>query len=290
MKRSKRLKIITPTDKTGWLFIVMEYLDGVSLAEYGRQPLPAAELLRIAGDMAEALGELADKGIVHRDIKPSNIMRCKNGQYKLMDLGIAKAAGALLSDHTLTLGNSVFGTPAYASPEQCQNPHLADIRSDIYSLGVSLYHLACGKLPYNGQTPVETILHVVSGKPVPLEKVRKNLPRPVAELIKCMMNKVPEKRPQTAGELKELIRKTAVSPVNDRIINGKLRIVTYVVLLLIISGAAAYTYFAVKKQKERAAEVAGPVAAAEPQVECHAEDEAAAYAGKEPERISPSKS
>ena len=258
--------------KTGWLFIVMEYLEGQTLAEYCVEPLPAGELLRIVSDMADALEELEKKQIVHRDIKPSNIMRCKDGRYKLMDLGIAKAAGELFGDHTLTLGNAVFGTPAYASPEQCHDPHRADIRSDIYSLGCTLYHLSCGKLPYDGKTPVETIINVISGKPVPLEKIRKNLPRPVVELIKCMMDKAPEKRPQNVAELKELIRKAGQVPADENlIIRGRWRLAVCAILISVIAGVTSYTYLAVKKVSGDRSSVAENIPAA-PAAVCHDEE------------------
>ena len=112
--------------------------------------------------MAGALKCLADAGVVHRDIKPSNIMLDKNGIFKLMDLGIAKTdSNRMAGEMTLTMEQTAIGTPSYASPEQCRSSHNVDTRSDIYSLGATLYHAASGKLPCDGATPVEIILKVI---------------------------------------------------------------------------------------------------------------------------------
>ena len=197
--------------KDGKLFIAMEYLSGGSLADVPRRIFPAEELLKIAGDIAGALVELDRHHIVHRDIKPSNIMIGSDGQYKLMDLGIAKSHDA--GDNTLTIDYSVFGTPAFASPEQCQSPHNVDSRSDIYSLGVTLYVLACGKQPYEGETPVQTIVNVISHTAPPLGKIRSGLPQPVEELIRSMMEKSPHKRPQSAAVLQSMIASVSRSLV-----------------------------------------------------------------------------
>jgi serine/threonine protein kinase len=178
----------------------MEYITGKTLADEAGSFTPS-ELLNLARDMAKALVELHKNKIVHRDIKPSNIMRAANGSYLLMDLGIAKAENPDGNDFTLTVNQAIFGTPVYASAEQCQSPHTADHRSDIYSLGATLYHLASGKAPYNGKTPLETLVQVIQSDPQPLAKAAPHLPAPLVELIECMMNKSPELRPQDAGIL-----------------------------------------------------------------------------------------
>lgn len=189
---------------TGRLFIAMEFVDGTPLSELSG--ISEAELLAVATDMAHALAALEAAHIVHRDIKPANILRSAGGGYKLMDLGIAKTAPGGMEEHyTLTLERAVFGTPAYASPEQCRDAHSADTRSDIYSLGASLYHLASGRPPYRGPTPVETILRVLQSPLEPLGKLRPDLSAPLCELIHAMLRKSPAQRPQNAGELLRLI-------------------------------------------------------------------------------------
>lgn len=190
-------------DKTGYLFIVMEYIDGENLERYAaRRQLSERELLEILREMASALNVLGRRGIVHRDIKPCNIMRTRDGVLKLMDLGIAKAGPfATLGNLTLTMERSVFGTPAYSSPEQCRNAHDVDVRSDIYSLGATLYQLASGRIPFDGGTPVETMMKVIHDIPPSLAGLRPDLSANFVRLIDRMMRKEPEERPHNASEL-----------------------------------------------------------------------------------------
>ena len=190
-------------DKTGYLFIVMEYIDGENLERYAaRRQLSERELLEILREMASALNVLGRRGIVHRDIKPCNIMRTRDGVLKLMDLGIAKAGPfATLGNLTLTMERSVFGTPAYSSPEQCRNAHDVDVRSDIYSLGATLYQLASGRIPFDGGTPVETMMKVIHDIPPSLAGLRPDFSVNFVRLIDRMMRKEPEERPHNASEL-----------------------------------------------------------------------------------------
>lgn len=187
--------------KTGHLFIAMEYLDGGTLAELCTTPMPETELLRVAEDIAHALAELEKQQIIHRDIKPSNIMLTSDGKYKLMDLGIAKTVNADNSDYTLTVDQAIFGTPVYASPEQCESPHDVDCRSDIYSLGATLYHLACGEPPFDGKSPLSIVVNVVGNSPLPLRDRMPELSAGTVNLIERMMDKSPQNRPQNANVL-----------------------------------------------------------------------------------------
>ena len=189
--------------KTGHMFIAMDYVDGKNLIEIssGRKMSEKA-LLDILHTVASALKVLHENHIVHRDIKPSNIMRTKDGVYKLMDLGIAKSnADHQAGEMTLTMDRQTIGTPSYASPEQCQSAHTADIRSDIYSLGATLYHLATGRIPYSGTTTVEIILKVIKHDLVPLKTLRPDLSRGMTNLIEAMMRSNPDERPQTPDAL-----------------------------------------------------------------------------------------
>ena len=204
-------------DATGRLFIAMEYVEGTPLSEIADRKLPEADLLNVAGDMAKALEALEAIHVVHRDIKPSNIIRDKDGVFKLMDLGIAKTAHDENDDqYTLTVERTIFGTPSYASPEQCRDSHRVDTRSDIYSLGATLYHLASGRCPYHGATAMETILKVLETDPEPLTKLRRDLSRPMQELIAKMLWKDPARRPQNAEELEKLVAEVRAGRWNGR--------------------------------------------------------------------------
>ncbi|MBO5923915.1 MAG: protein kinase, partial [Lentisphaeria bacterium] len=185
--------------QTGYLFIAMEYVEGPTLNDLlMERQLTEEELFDILKAMANALNALIESRVVHRDIKPSKIMVGKDGVYKLMDLGIAKSENNYnAGDMTLTLDQSSIGTPNYASPEQCRSAHTADFRSDIYSLGATLYHLASGRLPFTGATPVETILNVMQTEAVPLQEYRSDLSDKFINLLKKMMQKNPLDRPQT---------------------------------------------------------------------------------------------
>jgi len=201
--------------KTCYLFIAMEYVEGRTLSDIVRErPMSEDELWKILYSMADALSALDRLHVVHRDIKPSNIMqRAGDGVYKLMDLGIAKSSGGIDGEVTLTMEQATIGTPSYASPEQCQSSHDTDIRSDIYCLGATMYHLASGKVPFDGGTPVEIILKVMREEPEPLETLRPDLSPRFIGLVRKMMQKDPADRPQTPAELLEYISgiKSAVS-------------------------------------------------------------------------------
>ena len=190
--------------QTGYLFIAMEYVEGKTLHDLAKeQPFTEEQLNAVLVSMANALNELMAVRVVHRDIKPSNIMLTNDGVYKLMDLGIAKSESNnhVAGDMTLTLEQSTIGTPNYASPEQCRSAHNVDYRSDIYSLGATLYHLASGKLPFTGTTAVETILNVMQTEAVPLKSFRPDLSDKMIGLIEQMMRKNPAERPQLPDAL-----------------------------------------------------------------------------------------
>ncbi len=190
--------------QTGTLFIAMEYVEGKTLHDLANEKtFSEDELCKVLVSMANALNALAEVHVVHRDIKPSNIMLTNDGVYKLMDLGIAKSDSGshVAGDMTLTVDQCAIGTPNYASPEQCRSAHNVDMRSDIYSLGATLYHLASGKLPFTGTTVVETLLNVMQADAVPLSTYRPDLSQKMLDLIDQMMRKNPDERPQLPDAL-----------------------------------------------------------------------------------------
>jgi len=185
----------------GVRFILMEYVAGENLANLlkRRGKLPVKEALSIIHDVGDALREAHEIGIVHRDIKPANILITRRGVPRLSDLGVAKNIAS--GDQGLTLTGFVLGTPSYMSPEQAQGLPDIDGRSDIYSLGATLYRMVVGNMPFKGETPV-SVMHKIATKPVP-DPLSRNpqLPREIGAVICKMMAKEREVRYQTVGEL-----------------------------------------------------------------------------------------
>ena len=193
--------------KTGLYYLVMEYISGGTLRERLNREyrLTRSDAIRIATGVAQALEKAFEYKMVHRDIKPDNIMFTEDGTVKLADLGIAKAVGPL--DTTLTLEPSVFGTPAYMSPEQARDSHGVDCRADIYSLGIVLYEMLAGRRPYSGKNTIEILSQIIDSKDVPdIRSFNASVGAPLAELLSSMMAKDPAERPQTPAELLQRLR------------------------------------------------------------------------------------
>jgi len=193
--------------ESGFFYIVMEYVNGNSLQEILKNgPLSEDQAIHIVAEVAEALSAAAEFNLVHRDIKPANIMISLESEVKLADLGIAKSSDEDVS-MTLTIDNTLVGTPAYTSPEQCRNAHNVDTRADIYSLGATLYEMVTGKPPFEGANSFDTIAHVLGEEPVSPDILNPNLSPELTALIRRMMAKRPEDRPQNIAELKDELKK-----------------------------------------------------------------------------------
>ncbi len=195
-------------EEKGLHFIVMQYVDGETLqariAARGR--LPPAEAAHVAEQLCAALDVAQRHGIVHRDVKPDNVMIDRFGVTRLADLGLAKDLDA---DSRLTASGLGMGTPHYMSPEQAVNARAADHRSDLYSLGCTMYEMLTGRAPYDGDSGF-AILTQHSNAPIPdAREAVPEIPEELAALVRRMMAKKPEERPQSAGEvLAELRRMT----------------------------------------------------------------------------------
>ena len=189
---------------TNTLFIAMEYVHGRNVSEIIKSdgPMCEKEILEIALKVAEVLIILEREKIVHRDIKPSNIMISSSNAVKLADFGIAKSGSKGENELTLTQGNMVFGTPNYASPEQCRSSHDVDYRSDIYSLGATMFHMASGQPPYDGTTAMETVIKVLNEEHKDLSKITQGFSHGFILLVNDMINRDPDKRPPNAEALK----------------------------------------------------------------------------------------
>lgn len=194
-------------EKTGVYFLVMDYIQGNSLrlAIAMGGAMHHKEAVRITAEVASALAAGAAFGIVHRDIKPENIMLGPDGKVKLIDLGVAKIVGA---DSLKTAAQTVFGTPDYISPEQAVDSSSVDARADIYSLGIVLFEMLCGKRPYGDGNPTAVLKSLLSPKPIPdVRLLNPNVPQKLAMLLQIMCAKDPEKRIASSEALLETLEK-----------------------------------------------------------------------------------
>jgi serine/threonine protein kinase len=180
-------------------YIAMEFVDGETLKDKLRQgPLKAEEALKIAGQVAAGLGEAHHKGIIHRDIKSANIMATAKGQAKVMDFGLAKLRGG----SSLTKSQTTVGTVAYMSPEQARGERL-DRRTDIWSLGVVLYEMLAGKLPFQGDRDQTLIYSILHKEPESLVKIRPALAPELEHTVLQALTKKAADRYKTMEELRE---------------------------------------------------------------------------------------
>ena len=184
-------------------YLVMEYIEGRSIADILKDgPMAEAEVIRVIQEVCNALTTAHKKGVVHRDIKPDNILIAKDGTVKLIDLGIAKIVEDA-SAAELTLENTIIGSPLYASPEQCRNSKEVDYRSDLFSIGSTMYHMLAGKRPFDGDSIPDIISNVIHQDPIPIVILRHDLSPIMLKLIQELMQKDPERRMLHAETLNE---------------------------------------------------------------------------------------
>ena len=192
------------------LYLVMEFLDGMTLADAVARggPLPVAEACEVIRRAAVALDYAHQRGTVHRDVKPSNLMLTRDGELKLLDLGLASVAGEQSPAGELTQSHILLGTCDFMAPEQWLDPRHVDGRADLYSLGCTLYYLVCGKSPFSGascDTPAKKMLAHTQQNPPPLLSRCANAPAGLGEIAHRLLAKNPEERFETAGEVAEAI-------------------------------------------------------------------------------------
>ena len=191
-------------EQSPWYYLVMPYVEGGTLREYllKRKLLTLEEAASIIGQIASALQYAHDHGVVHRDVKPSNIMLRQDGYAYLVDFGLAKA---ITGDESLTTVGAMLGTPAYMAPEQSKG--LSDYRSDIYSLGVILYQMLTGRVPFTAESPIAISLKHIQTTPIPPSELNSGIPLSIEEIILKAMAKDRDERFQQASALSDAFRR-----------------------------------------------------------------------------------
>jgi len=207
--------------RSGTPFIAMEYVEGESFFHFIERtgPMPWRHALELADQVARALDCAHAHGVVHRDIKPANILVDKQGRVRLTDFGIAKVRdqGTGLTDH-----GQFIGTPEYMSPEQCSGVAAIGPASDLFSLGVTLYRMISGVLPFQGGSTAALIAGITLDTPVRLNKLLLDVPDDVARLVAHLMEKDPAQRPESAAALSDMIGKLLSNDGGQSVMNDAL--------------------------------------------------------------------
>ncbi len=194
-------------------YIAMEFIPGQSLSRlvHRQGPLPVPRAARLFAEVAQGLDHAHSRGLVHRDLKPSNILITPNNHAKVLDLGLAIIQGELLEDRTVVGGQGyVVGTMDYLAPEQAEDAARVNARSDIYSLGCSLYFAMTGRPPFPGGDTLQKIRRHRQEEPTPVEQLNPTVPAGFVDLLRRLMAKRPEERPESAKAVRlELLHWTS---------------------------------------------------------------------------------
>lgn len=203
------VKIFNYSVRNDTKYIAMEYIEGITLKDYiqKRGVLSFNEIVSYTEQILHALEHAHENGIVHRDIKPQNIMLLRNGLIKVTDFGIAKVNGG----DTFTITEKAIGTVSYISPEQAEGKQI-DARSDLYSLGTLMYEMACGKLPFDDESPISVALMHINREPVSPKTINPAIPKGLEQIILSAMEKDRNLRFQSAAQMLRQIARLKADP------------------------------------------------------------------------------
>lgn len=186
----------------GWHYIVFEYIEGTNLRDVvvKEGPFDLARTIDVTIQVADALEHASERDVVHRDIKPSNIIITPTGRARVVDMGLARLHH-MAGDQDLTVSGMTLGTFDYISPEQARDPRSADVRSDLYSLGCTVFFMLVGRAPFANGTMVQKLLQHQQDPPPAIEALRPDVPKRFAQILDRLMEKDPKDRYQRPAEL-----------------------------------------------------------------------------------------
>jgi serine/threonine protein kinase len=224
-------------EEEGQFFLVMEYVDGQDLSHVikSRGKMAQSEAVSIFRDILQGLGFAHDQGIVHRDMKPSNVLIDKSGRARIMDFGIAILKGA--TEKRLTAVGTPIGSPWYMSPEQIERPQEIDQRTDIYALGIVLYEMLTGDVPFDGDTAFTVHYKQINSPPPNPRQKNSEISEDVAQIVLKAMAKDPAERFQNCREFLQ-----AIDAVEKGKIGPKSKALIAVLLALIVASAGTIAY------------------------------------------------
>jgi serine/threonine protein kinase len=235
----------------GQMFICMACYQGQTVKEKIEQgPLDFQEALDLAAQVAQGLAKAHGQGIVHRDIKPGNIFVTEDGRVKILDFGLAKLAGQM----RITRTSSTLGTVAYMSPEQTRGEEV-DGRTDIWSLGVVLYEMLTGQLPFRGEYEQAVVYSILNEEPKPIGELREGIPEAVQALVKKAMEKDAAKRYRDIEEIRsdwQAIRRALVAGREPHLARrGKRRTAPAIVIFAAVALTLILAVLLVRQRQEQ---------------------------------------